>query len=84
VGHVVDVVGNPPAGVRLVCYNEWHRYPIAASKGGGEYDFNIIQAETTWYIVVLNEADEPISPEVAVPFHLSESCRYILNWQRAN
>jgi hypothetical protein len=51
-------------------------------KGG--FVFNIVQAETTWYVVVLNEADEPISPEAAVPFRVSESCRYILNWQRAN
>lgn len=84
VGRVVDAAGNPLAGVRLVCYNEWHRYPIVASKGGGEYDFNITQADTTWYVGVLDEADGPISPEAAVPFKLSESCRYILNWQRVD
>lgn len=84
VGRVVDAAGNPLAGVRLVCYNEWYRYPVVASKGGGEYDFNITQADTTWYVVVLDEADGPISPKVAVPFKLSESCRYILNWQRVD
>lgn len=83
-GHVVDAAGNPLAGVRLVCYNEWHRYPVVASKGGGEYDFNIIQAVTTWYVVVVDEAGGPLSPEAAVPFDPSESCRYILDWQRAN
>jgi hypothetical protein len=84
VGHVTDAAGHPLAGVRLVCYNEWHRYPVVASKGGGEYDFPIIQADTTWYVVVLNQADEPISPEVPVPFRLQESCRYILDWKRAD
>lgn len=83
VGRVVDAAGNPLPGVRLVCYNEWHRYPVVASKGGGEYDFNISQAETTWYVVVVDEADQPVSPEAAVPFNPAESCRYILNWQQA-
>jgi len=82
VGHVWDGAGNPLPGVRLVCYNEWHRYPVVASKGGGEYDFAIIQALTTWTVVVLDEADRPISPEVAVPFDPNETCRYILNWRR--
>ena len=84
VGHVSDAGGHPLAGVRLVCYNEWHRYPVVASKGGGEYDFPIIQADTIWYVVVLNQADEPISPIVPVPFSIQESCRYILDWQRVD
>ena len=84
VGRVVDAAGSPLAGVRLVCYNEWHRYPVVASKGGGEYDIAINQAETTWYIVVLDQADQPISPEVAVHFDPRETCRYILDWRRVN
>jgi hypothetical protein len=81
---VLDAAGNPVAGVRLVCYNEWHRYPVVASKAGGEYDFPVTQADTTWYVFVLNQADELISPEVPVPFNLQESCRYILDWQRVD
>lgn len=84
VGRVVDAAGNPLAGVRLVCYNEWHRYPVIASKDGGEYDFNITQADTTWYVVVLDENDAPLSPEAPVPFRVDESCRYILDWRRAD
>lgn len=84
VGRVVDPAGNPLAGVRLVCYNEWHRYPVVASKGSGEYDFAVIQAQTTWYVVVLDQADQPISPEVAVPFDPQETCRYILDWRRTD
>jgi len=82
VGRVVDAGGNALPGVRLVCYNEWHRYPVVASKDSGEYDFNINQAETTWYVVVVDQADQPVSPEAAVRFNPAESCRYILNWQQ--
>ena len=72
------------AGVRLVCYNDWHRYDVVASKGGGEYDFPITQADTTWYVVVLDESDQPISPAAPVTVILTESCRYILNWERVD
>jgi hypothetical protein len=84
VGNVTDAGGNPLAGVRLVCYNDWHRYGVIATKGGGEYDFPIIQADTTWYVVVLDQSDQPISPEAPVTVSLVESCRYILNWQRVD
>ena len=82
-GHVNDAGGNPLTGVRLVCYNEWHRYPVVASKGGGEYDFPITQADTTWYVVVVDANDQPLSPEAPVTVNLQESCRYILDWRRA-
>lgn len=84
VGHITDAAGNPLPGVRLVCYNEWYRYPVVASKAGGEYDFLITQADTTWYVVVLNQNDQPISPEAPVPVNLLESCRYILDWRRVD
>jgi hypothetical protein len=72
-------------GVRLVCYNDWHRYRVVGSKGGGEvgqYDFPTIQATATWYVVVLDETDCPISPEAAVVFDPLVSCRYIQDWRR--
>ena len=84
VGYVTDAAGNPLAGVRLVCYNDWHRYDVVASKGGGEYDFPIVQADTTWYVMVLDQSDQPISPAAPVTVTLTESCRYILNWQRVD
>lgn len=80
----MDAEGSPLAGVRLVCYNEWHRYPVVASKAGGEYDFAISQGATTWYVVVLDQGDRPISPEAAVPSDPEESCRYILDWRRVD
>jgi hypothetical protein len=85
IGTVRDAGGNPLGGVRLVCYNDWHRYPVVGSKGGGDvgqYDFPIIQATATWYVVVLDEADWPISPEVGVDFDPLVSCRYIQDWRR--
>ncbi len=84
VGNVTDAGGNPLPGVRLVCYNDWHRYDVVATKGGGEYDFLIIQADTTWNVVVVDANDQPISQEAPVTVSLVESCRYILNWQRVD
>ena len=81
-GRVVDAGGNPLGGVRLVCYNDWHRYPVVGTKGSGEYDFPILQAEAIWTVVILDEADQPLSPEAAVQFNPLEACWYRLNWQR--
>jgi hypothetical protein len=81
-GRVVDKEGNGLVGVRLVCQNDWHRYPVVGTKGGGEYDFPILQAEAIWYVAVVDEADQPISPEVPVYFAPLEACWYRLDWQR--
>ncbi len=81
-GQVRDAAGNPLAGVRLLCYNDWHRYPPVVSKVDGLYDFPIIQAKTTWYVVVLDEKDQPRSPIAAVDFDPAVACWYRLDWQR--
>lgn len=81
---MVDAAGNPLPGVRLACYNDWYRYPVVTSKDGGEYDVAVSQGLTTWFVVVLDQEDRPISPEVAVPFNPTEACRYILDWRRVN
>jgi len=81
-GQVRDAAGNPLAGVRLLCYNDWHRYPPVVSKVDGLYDFPIIQAKTTWYVVVLDEQDQPRSPIAAVDFDPAVACWYRLDWQR--
>jgi len=82
IGQVRDAGGNPLPGVRLICYNDWHRYPVVVSKGSGVYDFPIIQATTVWYVMVVNEDDQPISPAAAVSFDMSVACRYVLDWVR--
>jgi len=84
IGRVVDAADRPLPGVRLVCYNSWHRYPVVGTKGGGEYDFPIIQAEATWYVVVLDEADQPLSPPVPVGYDPLVACWYRLDWQRVD
>ena len=83
-GRVVDAAGVPLPGIRLVCYNEWHRYPVVGTKGGGEYDFPIIQAEATWYVVVLDEMDQPLSLDAPVYVNPLEACWYRLDWQRVD
>ena len=84
IGNVFDAGGRPLCGVRVVCYNDWYRYPVVGTKGGGEYDIMVLQAEATWYVVVLDEADQPISPEAPVHFNPIEACWYRLNWQRTD
>ena len=84
IGQVVDAVGRPLPGVRLVCYNSWHRYPVIGTEGGGDYDFPIIQAEATWYVEVLDEADQPLSPSVPVDYNPLEACWYRLDWRRVD
>jgi hypothetical protein len=32
---------------------------------------------------VLDQADQPISPEEAVAFDAQQTCRYLLDWQKA-
>ena len=83
-GRVLDAAGCPLAGIRLVCYNDWHRYPVVGSKGSGEYDFPILQAEATWYVVILDELDQPLSQPTAVNFNPAEACWYRLDWQQVN
>lgn len=82
VGRVVDAADRPLPGVRLVCYNSWHRYPVVGSKGGGEYDFPILQAPATWYVTVLDEADQPLSQPAPVEFDPAVACWYRLDWRR--
>lgn len=84
VGRVTDAAGNPLAGVRLSCYNDWYHYPVVASKDGGEYDVALTQGETTWFVVVVDGDGRPISPVVAVAFRPAESCRYMLDWRRVD
>lgn len=82
IGRVTDGGGNPLVGVRLVCYNDWHRYPVVVSGAGGEYNFPVIQASTVWNIAVVDELDQAISPITPVEFDTEVSCRFILDWVR--
>jgi len=56
---------------------------VVASKGDGWYDFPVIQATTTWYVAVVDDNDQPISPLTAVDFDTCVACWYRLDWQRA-
>ena len=77
-----DSGGNPLVGVRLVCYNEWHRYPVVASGAGGEYNFPLTQVSATWYVAVVDLTDQPISPITPVEIDTTVSCRFFLDWVR--
>jgi hypothetical protein len=53
-----------------------------ASKGDGWYDFPVVQASTTWHVVVLDQADQPISRVADVTCDVGVACWYRLDWQR--
>jgi hypothetical protein len=57
-------------------------YPGRPGTGRGEYDFPILQAAATWYVVILDEADQPLSSAEPVHFDPLEACWYRLDWQR--
>ena len=79
---MLDNGGNPLVGVRLICYNDWHRYPTVVSGAGGQYNFPLTQVSATWYVAVVDTSDQPISPITAVEVDTTVSCRFILDWTR--
>lgn len=57
---------------------------MAGSGACGEYDLLIVQADTNWYVVVLEQSDRADQPRRPGDGELAESCRYILNWPRVD
>jgi hypothetical protein len=84
IGNVFDAAGRPLCGARVLCYNDWHRYPVVGTKGGGEYDIPVIQAATVWKVLVVDELDQPLSPEAEVSFDPLVGCWYRVDWQQVN
>ena len=76
-GVSADIVSAPPVPVFPSCGSRF-------SAGGGGQDIMVLQAEATRYVVILDEGDQPTSPEVPVHFNPIEACWYRLNWQRTD
>ncbi len=84
-GTIRDAAGNLLEGVRVQAYNEWQALE-ATSKGGvdlGHYDIPIGADKVNWYVIILDAAGNPVSPQAVVQFDPGAAGWYWLEWQRA-
>jgi hypothetical protein len=85
-GWVRDAQGGNLEGVRVRVSDQWGNVAEAISKGGDEagyYDVVRGMETVTWWVEVVDEAGNPLSPVVTIePVQESASCWYQLDWQR--
>jgi len=86
-GTIRDINGNPVEGVRVKVYNEYITGYSAPSKpltapDAGFYDFIINPKPQEWKVVVVDGANNPISPEAEVirPAGV-EVCYFEVDWR---
>lgn len=83
-GTIRDAAGNMLEGVRIRAYNEWQSLE-AISKGGvdlGHYDIPIGTDRVNWYVIVVDAAGNPASPQAVVQFDPGVAGWYWVEWQR--
>lgn len=83
-GTIRDAAGNMLEGVRVRAYNEWQALE-ATSKGGadlGHYDIPIGADRVNWYVIVVDAAGNPVSPQAVVQFDPGAAGWYWVEWQR--
>jgi len=83
-GTIRDGAGNMLEGVRIRAYNEWQSLE-AISKGGvdlGHYDIPIGIDRVNWYVIVVDAAGNPVSPQAVVQFDPGVAGWYWVEWQR--
>jgi len=86
IGTIRDAAGNGLEGIQVKAFNEWNPPALATTKGGGEagqYNIPIGRDVVSWYIVVIDAAGNPISPQVQIQFDPNAGSGYRVNWQRA-
>ena len=84
-GTVKDAAGNGLEGVQVQAFNEWTTFPPALTKGGGEagkYDIPIGREQVTWYVMIIDQAGNQISPQVQLQWNPDEANGYRIDWQR--
>lgn len=86
-GYVRDTEGHPLEGVRVKVYNEWYTTISGPSKpkaapDAGFYDVILSVAPTTWYVVVVNGRNQPLSQVVTVTPARADTCHYQVDWRR--
>lgn len=87
-GRFRDGDGNPVAGIRVKVWNEYLSDFSAPSKpvdatDAGYYDFIINPKPSKWTVVVVDGANNPISPAVdVIRAEGSTACYFEVNWKR--
>lgn len=86
-GYIRDAEGHPLEGVRVKVYNEWYTTISGPSKpkaapDAGFYDVILNAVPTTWYVVVVNGGNQPISQVVTVTPAGVDTCHYQVDWRR--
>jgi hypothetical protein len=85
-GWVRDAQDENLEGIRVRVSDPWGNVAEAISKGGNEagyYDMVRGMETVTWWVVVVDEAGNPLSPVVTIePAQGAASCWYQLDWQR--
>ncbi len=86
-GRVRDAHGEYLEGVRVRVSDQWGNVAEAVSKGGNEagyYDVVRGMETVTWWVVVVDEAGNPLSPVVTIePVQGAAGCWYQLDWRRS-
>ena len=85
-GRVRDAQDENLDGVRIRISDQWGNVAEAISKGGNEagyYDIVRGMETVTWWVMVVDEAGNPLSPVVTIePVQGDAGCWYQLDWQR--
>ena len=88
-GTVRDKEGKGLEGVWLCAYDRWGNRDCVTSKGGGDlgqYDFVLGPHPNVWYVVVVDAAENPISPVATVEHHQpgpnEDVCWHWVDWRR--
>ena len=86
-GTVKDAAGNGLEGVLVQAFNEWSTFPPAMTKGGieiGKYDIPIGREQVTWYVMIVDQAGNQISPQVQLQWNPEEANGFRIDWQRTH
>ncbi len=83
-GYIKDAKGGLLAGVRVKVFNPWGYEAVSTSKGGpdlGYYDIILSTEPSIWYVVVVDEKGEELSPKVMIEHRAdSPACHYQVDW----
>lgn len=83
-GQVVDRAGSPLPGVRLQLVDEFNNAASAVTKSGqgdlGRYDFPLSGPARRFYLTVVDEGGQPLSPRVEIAHGLAPNADASCHW----